>query len=210
VWSGGRLFPSINFRSARIIANGPVRSEFELTYDEWDAGGRRVAETRRISIDAGSNMSRAESTFTSDDPSPIPVAIGIAQRPGDGAVATKDQDAGWMAYWQAPDRDRGSIGCAVVLPKGGIEEFAMETASVPQLPPDKRLVPGIEGLHPAGNLLALTQAEVNKPLVYYIGAGWSKSGDFDDEASWERYVGRFSERINSPIRVAVSTAPTGD
>jgi rhamnogalacturonyl hydrolase YesR len=210
VWSGGRLFPSINFRSARIIANGPVRSEFELTYDEWDAGGRRVAETRRISIDAGSNMSRAESTFTSDDPSPIPVAIGIAQRPGDGAVATKDQDAGWMAYWQAPDRDRGSIGCAVVLQKGTIEEFVMETASVPELPPGKGLVPGIEGLHPVGNLLAITQAEVNKPLVYYLGAGWSRSGDFPDGAAWARYVGRFSERMEAPVRVSVSAVPTAN
>jgi unsaturated rhamnogalacturonyl hydrolase len=204
------LFPSINFRQARIITTGPVRSEFELTYDAWDAGGRRVSETRRISIDAGSNMSRAESTFTSDDPSPIPVAIGIAQRPGDGAVATKDQDAGWMAYWQAPDRDRGSIGCAVVLQKGTIEEFVMETASVPELPPGKGLVPGIEGLHPVGNLLAITQAEVNKPLVYYLGAGWSRSGDFPDGAAWARYVGRFSERMEAPVRVSVSAVPTAN
>ena len=207
VWHDGKLFASINFRSARIITTGPIRSEFELSYDAWDAGGRRVAEKKRISIDAGSNLSRAESVFTSSDPSPIQVAIGIAQRPGGGADATKDRDAGWMTYWQAPDRDRGSIGCAVVLPKGGIEDFVMETASVPQLPADKRMAPGSEGLHPAGNLLALTPAEMNTPLVYYFGAGWSRSGDFQDAAAWARYVGHFAERLEALAQWCRSRRP---
>ncbi len=204
VWSDGRLYPSINFRSARIVTTGPIRSEFELTYDEWDAGGRKVAETKRISIDAGSNLSRAVSVFTSGDPSPIQVAVGIAQRPGEGAVEAKDRDAGWMAYWQAPDRDRGSIGCAVVLPQGSIEDFAMETASVPQPPPDKRMVPGVEGLHPAGNLLAIAPAAPNTPFVYYFGAGWSRSGDFQDAAAWAKYVGHFAERLAAPLKVSLS------
>jgi unsaturated rhamnogalacturonyl hydrolase len=210
VWSGGRLHVSSNYQGARIITTGPIRSEFELTYGEWDAGGRKVAERKRISIDAGSNLSRVESVFTSDDPSPVPVAIGIGQRPGDGAAATKNQDAGWMTYWQAPDRDRGSIGCAVLLPAGSVQEFVTEEASVPQLPPEKRTLPGIEGLHPCGNLLAVTQADVNRPLVYYIGAGWSRSGDFLDGAAWARYVGHFAERRDAPLRVAVSMSAKVD
>jgi len=204
VWSGGRLFVSSNFRTSRLITTGPIRSEFELSYDDWDAGGRRVSERKRISIDAGSNMSRAESVFTSDDPSPIRVGIGIGQRAGSDASAAKDQDAGWMAYWQAPDRDRGSIGCAVVLPAGSGQEFVMENASVPAVPPDKQLQPGIEGLPPVGNLLAITQVDINKPLVYHFGAGWSKSGDFPTESAWARYVLESAGCFEAPLRVEIA------
>jgi rhamnogalacturonyl hydrolase YesR len=203
VWGGGKLFVSRNFSAARIITTGPIRSEFELSYDAWDAGGRRVSERKRISIDAGSNLSRAESVFASDDKAPIEVGIGIAQRAEANAVTTKDQRAGWMTYWQAPDRDRGSIGCAVILPSGSIREIVTENASIPAIAPEKRLATGIEGLPPVANLLAVTQVEIGKPLTYYFGAGWSKSGDFPSAAAWAHYVNRYSERTDSPLRIAI-------
>lgn len=204
IWTDRKLYNSSNFSSARIITTGPIRSEFELTYDAWDAGGRQVSETRRISIDAGSNMSRVETVFASADASPIDVAIGIAQRADTASSAAKNADAGWMTYWQAPDRDRGSIACAVVLQPGSIREFVAEDASVPPVPEPKRLAPGTEGLHPVGNMLAITRASVGKPLAYYIGAGWTKSGDFPGEDAWKQYVARFVERSGTPLKVTVS------
>ncbi len=72
IWDGQKLNVSKNWRTWKLITTGPIRSEFELTYDAWDAGGgRMVSETKRISIDAGSNLSRVESTFSSDDKSPL-------------------------------------------------------------------------------------------------------------------------------------------
>lgn len=109
-----------------------------------------------------------------------------------------------MTYWQAPDRDRGSIGCAVVLPAGSIRKIVLESASVPEVASDKRLVPGVEGLPPIGNMLAITQVNIDKPLIYYFGAGWSKSGDFPDEAAWNAYVGHFSACAGSPLKVAIA------
>jgi hypothetical protein len=207
VWSGQRLYVSSNFRDARIVTTGPIRSEFVLDYDAWDAGGRSVSESKRISIDAGSNMSRVESVLTSEDKSPVTVGIGIAQRAGDGNTVSEDREAGWMAYWQAPDRDRGSIGCAVVLPAGSISEFAAESGTVGVVPPERQLKPDSEGLPPISNLLAITQAEVGKGLVYYVGAGWSRSGDFPDNEAWVAYVRRFAQRRAAPIQVAVLRRP---
>jgi len=204
-WSGGKLYLPSNFKRARLITTGPVRSEFEVTFDPWDAGGRTVSERRRISIDAGSNLSRAESVLESDDRSPVEIAIGIAQRAGVGTKTSTNREAGWMTYWQAPDRDRGSIGCAVALRRGSVLDFVVESASIPALPPEKQLIPGSEGLPPVGNLLAITRVEIGKPVVYYIGAGWSRSGDFPDEAAWDRYVAQRTECIEVPLLVA--TAP---
>jgi rhamnogalacturonyl hydrolase YesR len=201
IWSGGRLYVSSNYRSARILTTGPIRSEFILDYDAWDAAGRRVSESKQISIDAGSNMSRVESVFSSDDKSPIQVGIGIAQRAGPGNFVSEDRDAGWMTYWQAPDRDRGEIGCAVILPAKSIQEFVTESATVGAVPLDEQLKPDSEGLPPISNLLAITKAEVGKGLVYFIGAGWTRSGDFPNEDTWTAYVRHFAGRRKEPIKV---------
>jgi hypothetical protein len=160
-----------------------------------------VSERKRISIDAGSNMSRAESVFASEGAAPIQVGIGIAQRAGNDGNISKNGDAGWMTYWQAPDRDRGSIGCGVVLPPGTARQFVMESSSVPPVAPEKQLKPGVEGLPPVGNLVGIAQIDPGRPLVYYFGAGWSRSGDFPDGASWNRYVSRFAERREAPLKV---------
>ena len=110
-----------------------------------------------------------------------------------------------MTYWQAADRDRGSIGCAVALRAGSVRDFVTENASVPAVPPERQLIPGSEGLPPVANLLAITQADIGKPLVYYLGAGWSRSGDFPDDAAWSRYVAQRAKCIEVPLVVA--TAP---
>jgi len=199
IWDGHTYYVSSNYRSERIITTGPVRSEFELTYDGWEAGKRKISETKRIRIDAGSNMTRAESMFAGDQLPRFEIAIGIAQRPGNGMIA-RNQEEGWMSYWQPADRDRGNIGCAIVLPNK-IEEFATESATLPKLTQADLTTPSDEGLPPVANLLAIAPAQAGKPFLYYLGAGWSKSGDFPEETDWENYVRQFVARLRAPLKV---------
>jgi hypothetical protein len=49
----------------------------------------------------------------------------------------------------------------------------------------------------------VTEARIGEPLVYYLGAGWSKSGDFPDSDAWREYVGGFAERSRAPVGVRV-------
>jgi unsaturated rhamnogalacturonyl hydrolase len=203
IWDGKQLHPSINFHDGRVLTTGPIRSEFELTYDAWEAGGRKVSETKRISIDAGSNFSRAQSIFASEDKSPLTLGVGIAQRPVEGTIA-QDQRAGWVAYWQPADGAKGNIACALVLP-GGVKEFITEKASLPILTQADLDKPSNEGAPAAANLLAITQAKVGKPFVYYFGAGWSMSGDFPDAKAWQASVSDFATRLKEPLKVKLSS-----
>src|SRR6185437_13706162 len=66
IWRNDSLYRALNFKSWRIIANGPVRTIFELTYQPFDAGGLRVSEVKRIALDAGHNLNHVVSTFKSD------------------------------------------------------------------------------------------------------------------------------------------------
>jgi unsaturated rhamnogalacturonyl hydrolase len=202
IWDGDTYYVSSNYRSARIITTGPVRSEFELTYDAWEAGEQKISETKRIRMDAGSNMTRAESMFAGGHHPRLEIGIGIAQRPGNGVIA-KNQEEGWMSYWQPADRDRGNIGCAIVLPDK-IEEFTTESATLPKLTRANLATPSDEGLPPVANLLAIAPAEAGKGFAYYFGAGWSKSGDFPEETDWENYVRQFVARLHAPLKVTLN------
>ena len=58
IWDGGRLHTSANFVDSKVLANGPIRVMFELTYPAFDAAGSRVTEIKRVTLDAGHNLNR--------------------------------------------------------------------------------------------------------------------------------------------------------
>ena len=209
IWDGKKLYTSSNYHNWKLITTGPIRSEFELTYDAWDAGhGRMVSEVKRYSIDAGSWMTRAQSTFSSEDPAkagPLTVGVGLAER----ACPTNrvefiahDQSEGWMSYWQPEDKPKGIIGVAIVLPKDSVETF---TNDAPDMPESKLHAavpqPTHEGYPPIRDLLAITPVKVGQPFTYYFGACWDRSGDFTNHVQWEDYVKRFAERRDQPLQV---------
>jgi hypothetical protein len=192
--------------------------------------GRKVSETKRISIDAGSNLSRVESTFSSDNKSPLEIGVGLAERPGENVIlketseitkdstsseidswqtstdkglAVENQTEGLLAYWQPQDFAKGTTAVAMILPKGGVQQFTNDLAD---LPAEKFAAPTntVEEGQPAiRNLLAIAPAEIGKPFVYYLGAGWDRSGDFPDAKSWMDYVRRFAERRDQPLQVTI-------
>ena len=222
IWDGQKLYVSKNWRTWKLITTGPIRSEFELTYDAWDAGGRKVSETKRISIDAGSNLSRVESTFSSDDKSPLQIGVGLGERPGENVIVpdglrrgsnswqtstdkglvVQNQNEGWLAYWQPQDFTKGTTAVAIVLPKGSVQTF---TNDLPNLPPahlPRRRTRLTEGQPAIRNLLAIAPAEIGKPFVYYLGAGWS------DEQRFSRR--KIVDGLRPPFRRAPRPAAPSD
>jgi hypothetical protein len=90
------------------------------------------------------------------------------------------------------------------LPKGGVKEFTNDDPNMP----DAKIhavvpQPTHEGAPPIRNLLAISQAEVGKPFVYYFGACWDRSGDFTNHVAWENYVRCFAERRDAPLQVTI-------
>jgi hypothetical protein len=177
IFSGGKAYAAPVYSGWKLIADGPLRAAFELRYDGWDAGGRKISETKRISIDAGSNFSRVESVYSSDRSAPLAVGIGIAQRKGDGRLV-KDEAAGWMSYWEPENPPNGHTACAIIVP-------GQQTRAT------------VDG----GDAIMLGQALPGQPFVYYLGAGWSKSGDFADAPAWEAQVHNVAARVATALRV---------
>lgn len=53
--------------------------------------------------------------------------------------------------------------------------------------------------------MAVVGAKPDKQARYYVGAGWSRSGDFADKKAWLAEVENMSQRAASPLVVSVAT-----
>ncbi|HEY5297616.1 MAG TPA: glycoside hydrolase family 88 protein [Verrucomicrobiae bacterium] len=208
IWDGKKLFVSSNYRNWKLITTGPIRSEFELTYDAWDAGnGRKVSETKRYSIDAGSYFTKAQSTFASEDNSPLTIGVGVAERAcptNREEFFARDKVEGWTTSWQPEDKPKGVTAVAIVLPKNSVEEFTNDNPNLPESKIHANVPqPTHEGYPPIRDQLAIAPAQIGKPFEYYFGACWDRSGDFTNHIQWENYVKRFAERRDEPLQVTI-------
>ena len=54
--------------------------------------------------------------------------------------------------------------------------------------------------------LALLTATPGEPVVQYVGAGWTASGDFNTVEDWWAYLDAVVQRLQAPLRVTVLPA----
>ena len=187
VWDGSKLYVGRNYKTWNVIANGPIRAIFELTYDAWDAAGVKVSEVKRFTVDAGHNLDLIESAFTFSGPKEITVAIGINKNSGDkgqDAVATvaKNESDGSLVQWEV-QKTNGSLGTAIVVDRAAFAGFAED----------------------AVDQLILAKVASGKPVRYHVGGGWSKAGEFTTREAWNAYVATCAARAKSPVKVTLSS-----
>jgi hypothetical protein len=177
-WTEGQLHPSDNFRGSRVIANGPIRVMFELTYEPWDAGGLRISEVKRVTLDAGQHFNRFESTYrVYAAPRPLQHAVGIRRN---AASEMARAEPGTLRTWE-PFKGNGYLGCGVVIDPAAVAA-APDTAS---------------------EYLIVARVPEKGPAVYYAGSAWDKAGTITSAALWDRYIADVAKRVASPLEVTV-------
>lgn len=189
IWRDGKLYRSHNFRSYRILANGPIRAAFELVYDPWDAGGVRVSETKRFAIDAGQNLFRQESVYRFEGAPELTYAIGLVKRLSMVGATSRAEPWGWTAGWGPVHRKHGGhglLGTAVMLDRARI----LDTKETDD------------------HYIAIARAVPGQPLVHYVGAGWTASGDFPNVESWWAHLDQQARKLAAPIEVTVGSGAT--
>ena len=185
VWRDGKMYRPDNFISYRIIANGPVRTVFELQYPPLDAGGLQVTETKRISIDGGQYFNRAVSIFRVAGNTEVPYAIGLVKRKGMVGTESKANQWAWLTGWgpvTPKNGGHGEMGTAVLLPRDRVIDWKEND----------------------NHYFAVASARSGEAVVHYIGAGWTSSGDFRDVSAWWQTLDATAQRIATPLKVAVA------
>jgi unsaturated rhamnogalacturonyl hydrolase len=175
----GALAVSKNFRSSRVLASGPLRVVFEVSYPEWETPGLKVTEVKRVTLDAGSHFNRFESLYTTDGD--VTWAAGI--REAKGVVPRVDRERGVVRTWEHLTNygDNGWLGCGLVVEPAAIVDVREE----------------------AGNQLVVARTPKGRPATWHAGSGWDRGGDFPDVAAWDRYLDAFAARLRSPLVVEV-------
>lgn len=181
LWVEDKLWVSKNFVHSRVLANGPVRVLFELTYEPFQAGGIQVAEVKRISLDAGQNLDHFQSYYKPQGGSPS-LITGIGLKKVAGEVKEFNAERGWLVKWEPMAKALGNQGLAIIVdPK----TLARQTED-------------------PLNLLVLSKVGADNVASYWAGFCWDKGGQFADFAAWKAYVDRFAQGLASPILISIS------
>jgi len=188
VWDGQKLAVGHNWKTWKVLANGPIRAVFELSYEPWDAGnGVKISETKRFTIDAGHNLDRIESTFdfapAQGSDGELTIGIGLTKHPKQATMTPAQDNAGaWIGLWEDFAKPvSGDLGTGVVLAP------AAKLAGFAEIPGDR---------------LILARVKPGETLQYYAGAGWKQSGDFSSADDWNAYLASWAKRLASPIKIA--------
>jgi len=168
-----------NFKSWKILDNGPLRSTFQLTYAIKNVANIPVAVTKTISLDAGSQLNRVEVTFNYSGNSELPVVIGIVKRNGKGKILFDEQQS-IMGYWEPENPANGTtgVGCVFTQPVKG-----MTIAK--------------------GHILSSAKIHSQQPYVYYTGVAWNKANKITSSEKWFTYLSDFSNTVKHPLEINI-------
>ena len=184
LWAGDRLWVSRNFVQSRVLANGPIRVMFELTYEPFDVNGISVAETKRVTLDGGQNLDHFESFYQPytrpEKRVTLTTAIGLKKVAGEQQELNAQH--GWLVSWEAMENSAGQQGVALVFNPKLFEKQAEDKL----------------------NQLIVCKVSEKNVASYWAGFCWDKAGQFANEAAWKAYVDDFAQGLASPIEVSVT------
>lgn len=180
IWENGSLYISKNYTKYRVIATGPLRTVFELDYAPWSLYG--VKETKRISLDLGSNFSKFENKIIANSAIPN-YTLGITLHKEKGMVAINIQK-GVFRHWEPIDDS--FVGEGIVIDPS-VVKTAMNhhSKAVDQ-----------------SQILVVT-APKNNTLTYYVGFAWTGSGQVKSVQDLDTMLKRQSQVIQSPLAVTI-------
>jgi Domain of unknown function (DUF4861) len=173
------IYYSKNYIRYKVLDNGPLRTAFQLEYDEWNVDGTMVKAVKTISLDAGSQLNRVEANYTYADKKALPVVVGIIKRKDKG-VMHLDEQQGIMGYWEPEIEADGITGVGSLI----LSPVAKMTITNAQI-------------------LTQATAQNNEPFVYYTGACWNKANVMTTAAAWFSYLQAYKGRLASPLKVVI-------
>lgn len=180
IWQDNQLYTSKNFMSYKTIAVGPLRTVFELKYAPFSP--YEVKETKRISLDLGSNFSKFEITIDADKQIPN-YATGISLHENKGEVKINKKE-GWFRH--AEKIDGLFLGEGIVLnPKLVKEAFS-----------------NVSKLKDHSDLIVVANPKQNK-LIYYAGFAWQKSGQVSNESDWDTLLQKQAKLLANPLEIKI-------
>lgn len=177
-----------NYSTYTILDKGPLRFVAKLMYPPIVIDGKEYTESRTVSLDAGSQLTKIEQEYSVD--TPIKVAAGIVKRAKNDSILWHSGD-NYFIYQEPASKENGQYYLGVVVPQGIENVF----------------VHSYEYMHPLrktkqhfSHTLGITDYTPGTPLTYYTGFGWNKYG-FSDISTFSQYMTNFSTSLKEPFKI---------
>lgn len=177
LYMDGHFYQSGVYKQCKILTNGPIRTKFKLCY-EFDVESKKITEEKMISIDAGSNMNRIETKYSSI-PDGAEFTAGLVKRANTNVSIYFNNSI--ISLWGdiSAKKSDGELGTSVILPFGNNQEIIEDSTHV----------------------LITSSLNSNVFMTYYAGAGWTKRRDFLSQKDWINYLKEYSLKIRNPLVV---------
>lgn len=180
VWVNDSLQVGKNYIGYKTIAKGPLRTIFELDYAPWSQ--YQIKETKRISLDLGSNFSKFDIILKAKEQFPN-YTIGITLHDKKGEINI-NKTKGWFRHWEPIDKT--FLGEGIVLnPELVTQAFANNSTT-----PDQ------------SNLLIVTNP--SQKITFYAGFVWTGSKQVSEVTQWDEMLNKQAEIIQNPLQVTAN------
>jgi rhamnogalacturonyl hydrolase YesR len=184
-YTGGKLWLHDPYDEYRLIENGPIRTEFLLTYNKVEVDGDFYTKTVRITTNANGLLNKAVVKYKGKV-KPMKLAAGIYQH-----SASKFGNANPIAFTSEPNL----IGFAESKSEGTVTS------------PNARIfegvfMPGATTVSTVDDHLAImSDYVVGTEFTYYFGGGWNifPSGRYASDDAWFNALKQLKVAAGQPL-----------
>lgn len=174
------LYVGNHFNTWKIIEKGPLRTTFQLGYNNLNIDGKTFNKTITITTNAGSIMNKAVVKF--EGPSvQMPLAAGIFLHDGKGNLKISKNSTSIaetaVSEFGAPS-GRSYVG--IIVPGNNVTSMN-------------------KGIHS----LQISDYRAGEEFTYYFGGGWNKWKHATDE-DWFRAVENYKISIANPLKIKIT------
>lgn len=197
-YANGKLWLHDPYDECRIIENGPLRSEFELVYNNVEVDGSLYTKTLRIETTAGRILNKATVRYDGPDKA-MKMAVAIYKHTNMSGVAPEG-----VEYTDVP----GLIGYAENKSEGTVSSAGARFYL-------GAYIPGVETTTQEVDyhLTVMCDYTPGTDLVYYFGGGWNifPTDTYASDEDWFDALDRFRQTVDYPLtETGMQTLPTKD
>lgn len=191
--SEGKAWVGGPYAKWEVLQAGPLQSIFKLEYDSILVGEKILTETITITVNAGSQVNKAEVVFNGENIDGLQVGGGIFLHEDMGNLKVGDN---FIAYAESATSDKGIYGVHARANIDATElDFGRNYVAV--------IVPGMENAEAYDiTEVASKNYKVGESFVYYFGGGWSKR-DFSTDEEWFEATHKTEKAIANPLQVTL-------
>lgn len=162
--------------ACRITENGPVESMVKTDYYGWKVGDKTTHVDSRMSIQAGSRLTRHDVKLTNSLPN---ICTGIVKHDQGALLTGGNATWGYIATWGQQSLNNDQLGMAILYHKSDLQTVTADAHS---------------------HVVVL--APTTQPITYYFLAAWElEPNGIRTQAAFQQYLNTVLDELASPIVV---------